>query len=277
MHDFLLILHLLLFCYWLGGDIGVFYASGLAADSSLGLEGRMTAARIMLTLDIVPRLCGAVMLTVGGLLSQYAGISHPGWQLAAILLLAPLWLALELILHFRQGTPLGQAAARLDNPFKVAILIACLVSVGWSFRDGSAGRRTLGRLQDSCLRVDRFLQSDDQPDGRALRNRHSAYCGRRNQLGRERSHGRKSAAGEVGRDRNLGRVSARNRAGCRQARLIASSMRVGESGTPAVNLETQARAHADLPRRWGNCEAVAGERKQVRVRPLGGSHEAETL
>ena len=136
MHDFLLVLHLLLFCYWLGGDIGVFYASGLAADPELGLEGRMTAARIMLTLDIVPRLCGAVMLTVGGLLSEYAGITHPGWQLAAILLLAPLWLALELILHFRQGTPMGQAAARLDNPFKLAILIACLVSVGWSFATG---------------------------------------------------------------------------------------------------------------------------------------------
>ncbi len=134
--DLLLILHLLLFCYWLGGDIGVFYSSGFAADPRLGIEARMTAARIMLALDLVPRLCAAVMLTVGGLLSEYAGIAHPGWQLAAIVLLAPAWLALELLLHFRQGTPLGRGLQKLDGPFKWTVVAACLVSVGWSFATG---------------------------------------------------------------------------------------------------------------------------------------------
>jgi hypothetical protein len=135
-HDILLVLHLLLFCYWLGGDIGVFYSSGFAADPSLSNEARMTAAKIMLTLDLVPRLCGAVMLTAGGLLSEFAGVTHPLWQLAAILALAPAWLALELILHFRHDTPLGQGAARLDAPFKWFVIVACIVSVAWSFQTG---------------------------------------------------------------------------------------------------------------------------------------------
>jgi hypothetical protein len=135
-HDGLLILHLLLFCYWLGGDIGVFYASGFAANPKLGIEARMTAARIMLSLDIVPRVCGALMLTVGGLLSEFAGVEHPAWQLAAIILLAPAWLALELILHFRQGTPLGRGLQKFDSPFKWIIVIACIVSVAWSFASG---------------------------------------------------------------------------------------------------------------------------------------------
>jgi hypothetical protein len=136
MHDLLLILHLLLFCYWLGGDIGVFYSSGFAADPKLGIEARMTAAKIMLNLDIVPRICAALMLTVGGLLSEYAGVSHPGWQLAAIVLLAPVWLALELILHFKHDTPLGKGLAKFDSPFKWAIVIACIASVLWSFSTG---------------------------------------------------------------------------------------------------------------------------------------------
>jgi hypothetical protein len=136
MHDVFLILHLLLFCYWLGGDIGVFYSSGFAADPTLSIAARMTAARIMMALDIVPRICGAVMLTVGGVLSGFVGIEHPGWQLAAIIALAPVWLALELILHFRLDTPLGKGLQKFDNPFKWAIVIGCIGWAGWSFANG---------------------------------------------------------------------------------------------------------------------------------------------
>jgi hypothetical protein len=136
LHELFLIIHLILFCYWLGGDIGVFYSSGFAADPTLTLEARMTAARIMLALDLVPRLCGAVMLTSGGILSEFVGVEHPAWQMAGIILLAPVWLALELILHFKHDTPYGKGMQRFDNPFKWAIVIACIVSVGWSFYTG---------------------------------------------------------------------------------------------------------------------------------------------
>jgi hypothetical protein len=136
LHDLFLILHLLLFCYWLGGDIGVFYSSGFAADPKLSIEARMTAAKIMLALDLVPRLCGAVMLTVGGVLSEFVGVEHPAWQMAGIIALAPIWLALELILHFKHDTPLGAGMQKFDNPFKWAIVVGCIVSVGWSFSTG---------------------------------------------------------------------------------------------------------------------------------------------
>ena len=136
LHDLFLILHLVLFCYWLGGDIGVFYSSGFAADPKLSIEARMVAARIMLALDLVPRLCGAVMLTVGGVLSEFVGVEHPAWQMAGIILLAPVWLALELIMHFKHDTPLGKGMQKLDNPFKWAIVVGCIVSVGWSFSTG---------------------------------------------------------------------------------------------------------------------------------------------
>ena len=135
-HDILLILHLLLFCYWLGGDIGVFYSSGFAADAKLGLEARMTAAKIMLSLDLVPRVCGALMLTVGGLLSEFVGIEHPTWQLVGIVMLAPTWLALELILHFKHDTQLGKGLQRFDAPFKWLIIMSCVGSVSWSFYTG---------------------------------------------------------------------------------------------------------------------------------------------
>lgn len=136
LHNLFLVLHLLLFCYWLGGDIGVFYSSGFAADPSLGLEARMTAAKIMLSLDIVPRICAALMLTVGGVLSEFVGVEHSTWQLVGIILLAPVWLALELIMHYRFDSPLGKGLQKVDGPFKWAIVIGCIVSVAWSFANG---------------------------------------------------------------------------------------------------------------------------------------------
>ncbi len=141
VHDLFLIIHLLLFCYWLGGDIGVFYSSGFAADPTLSIAARQTAAKIMLGLDIVPRACGAVMLTVGGVLSEFVGVEHPAWQMAGIIMLAPVWLTLELILHFKYDTPLGRGLQKFDNPFKWAIVVGCIVSVGWSF--------VAGRLDDA--------------------------------------------------------------------------------------------------------------------------------
>jgi hypothetical protein len=114
----------------------VFYSSGFAADPKLSIEARMVAARIMLALDLVPRLCGAVMLTVGGVLGEFVGVEHPAWQMAGIILLAPVWLALELILHFKHGTPLGKAMQKFDNPFKWTIVVACIVSAGWELATG---------------------------------------------------------------------------------------------------------------------------------------------
>lgn len=76
------------------------------------------------------------MLTVGGVLSEFVGVEHPTWQLVGIILLAPVWLALELIMHYRFDSPLGKGLQKVDGPFKWAIVIGCIVSVAWSFANG---------------------------------------------------------------------------------------------------------------------------------------------
>ena len=85
--DIAVIVHLLLFAYWLGGDIGVFYSSGFATNQKLSREARQIAGKIMLNLDLIPRLCLSLMLTVGGILTEYYGIEHPTWQYVGIILL----------------------------------------------------------------------------------------------------------------------------------------------------------------------------------------------
>jgi hypothetical protein len=127
-HAIALVAHLLLFVYWLGGDLGVFYSSRFVVDPGRSREARLTAAKIMLDLDLVPRICMSLMLTVGGILNEFYGIPHPPWQQAALLALGPFWLGMVLYLHFREGTTTAHRVQRFDFWFRWLVIGAILGS-----------------------------------------------------------------------------------------------------------------------------------------------------
>jgi hypothetical protein len=131
-HELLIFLHQLLFVFWLGPDIGVFLWSGKVADPNLSVAQRLAAAKVMGMIDVVPRVAMSLMLTVGGLLSEYVGLDHPWWQMVGIVLLGPCWLALVLLTYFRQGTSFGQTLARYDVWFRWILMAVILASVTYS-------------------------------------------------------------------------------------------------------------------------------------------------
>lgn len=133
LYDWLMIFHLLLFVYWLGGDMGVFYSSGMAIDSKLSNAARVTASKIMIDLDFVPRICMALMLTVGGLLSSYNGVEHPQWQTIGFILLGPGWLAMVVYLHLAHGSELSKIVTKIDFWFRWFLVAYLIWSVGYSF------------------------------------------------------------------------------------------------------------------------------------------------
>jgi hypothetical protein len=131
-HAIVLVIHLLLFVYWLGGDLGVFYSSRFVVNPSLTREARMTAAKIMLDIDLIPRICLSLMLTVGGILTEFYGVVHPPLQMAAIVLLGPSWLGMVLFIHFREGTAAGHRVQRFDFWFRWFMIAAICASVAYS-------------------------------------------------------------------------------------------------------------------------------------------------
>jgi hypothetical protein len=135
-HAIALILHLLLFVYWLGGDVGVFYSSRFVVDASRSREARLTAAKIMLGLDLIPRICMSLMLTVGGLLNEFYGVRHPAWELVALVALGPFWLGMVLFLHLREGSAVAHKVQRFDFGFRWCMVAAILVSAVHSLIDG---------------------------------------------------------------------------------------------------------------------------------------------
>lgn len=135
-HEAVLFAHQLLFVYWIGPDIGVYYLSNRVTNPELPLEQRLVAARTMGMIDLIPRICLALMLTVGGILTEFVGVPHPAWQMAGIVLLGPVWLVIVLLVYFRRGTPLGATAARLDLALRWVLVAGILASVAYSWSTG---------------------------------------------------------------------------------------------------------------------------------------------
>ena len=131
------LLHVLLLVYWLGGDIGVFYAAGLVRDPSLSTESRRTALRIMQWVDMIPRYCLVLMTPVGFTLAVLYGVVQlPAVILAVLWLVALVWLANVVAIHHYQGTPRGERLRRIDAVWRV-IVVCALVALAVS---GFVGR-----------------------------------------------------------------------------------------------------------------------------------------
>jgi hypothetical protein len=93
-------LHLLVFAYWLGGDIGVFYSSFLLTDEKRAAAGRLAAGKILSDVDLVPRFALIMTAPTGLALADAKGwISLDAAPIAAAFAAAFAWTALLWRLH----------------------------------------------------------------------------------------------------------------------------------------------------------------------------------
>jgi len=123
------LLHLLLFVYWLGGDLGTFYASRWVADASQPVAARKVAAQIMLAVDMAPRLSLPLILPTGIQLAQWQGrIDLPSAGMALIWLLCLGWLAVVWMIHQLQGSRQASLLTRFDLIWRSIVLMALLVT-----------------------------------------------------------------------------------------------------------------------------------------------------
>jgi hypothetical protein len=132
-HTMVLFLHQLLLVYWLGPDIAVFIWSRHVVNAKLDVEQRIVAGKMMTTIDIVPRVCLSLFLTVAGILSDTYGLPHPWWQMVGIILLGPVWLTIVLLSYLKRGSDFGDLVARFDLWLRGVLVIGIPISVSWSW------------------------------------------------------------------------------------------------------------------------------------------------
>jgi len=130
IYALLVLLHLLLFVYWLGADIGVFYSARYVQDTTLTLESRRTALRIMGWIDQLPRYSLVLMLPIGTTLGMAIGvIDLPSFAPVVTWLIGAAWLWFVWAIHHFQGTPLAERLRSIDLIWRF-ILVGALLMTG---------------------------------------------------------------------------------------------------------------------------------------------------
>ncbi len=124
--------HLLAFVYWLGGDLGTFFASGQVVRRDIGVEARQVALKIMLACDQGPKLAMPAIFAFGFQMAYSAQfVAAPAWLPILVWIICASWFANVIYLHLAHGGQLHAFLTRWDFRFRVAVVSALVLwSVG---------------------------------------------------------------------------------------------------------------------------------------------------
>ena len=100
-------LHICMFVFWLGTDMGVMLCSKKSTDPNLGVEARFQMLEMALKIEILPRVMWVMALPLGVHLSKSLGYIEP-----SILTLSLMWVFVLMWLVINVG-----GAANLDKPW----------------------------------------------------------------------------------------------------------------------------------------------------------------
>ncbi len=104
LYDVLLLLHVLLFVYWLGADLAVLYSARYAADPTLSLETRLAISQIMAFVDLFPRMSVPLIGAVGASLAVLNGDLRGGPVFVGLAwLVAAVWVGVNLYLYLNRA------------------------------------------------------------------------------------------------------------------------------------------------------------------------------
>ena len=122
-------LHLLVFVYWLGGDLGAFYASYLAVGRKRPVAARLAALKILDAVDRAPGSALILALPTGLTLAAAQGwLALSPAALVAVWTAALAWLAVFWTLQLTHDAPAPRLAA-FDLVVRW-ILLAALTAAG---------------------------------------------------------------------------------------------------------------------------------------------------
>ena len=130
------LMHVLVFVYWLGGDLGAFYTSRMISDPTRPVAARIAAAQALTALDMAPRTALILTLPTGLTLASVVGhISLPPASLALIWGLSLGWMWLAWRIHIKHLRP-GSVVRRLDLGIR-GVVLAGLIGVGGAIVAGA--------------------------------------------------------------------------------------------------------------------------------------------
>ncbi|MEM7504024.1 MAG: hypothetical protein AAF417_18420 [Pseudomonadota bacterium] len=126
-HNLLLFLHVLLFVFWLGTDVGVFLAAKISEKGELSTETRSTVLGLGMVLDRLPRSALILIFPTGLQLSVNTGqLDVASSIVVAVWAVALVWLAILWLGFMKPQTPTEQRAMLFN--FAMNALLAIVVT-----------------------------------------------------------------------------------------------------------------------------------------------------
>jgi hypothetical protein len=130
-------LHVLLFVFWLGTDVGVFVCGVWARSAGRALSERLLLLQVLAFIDLWPRACAILMLPVGLLLARGWGAPVSAALLGGSMAAALAWAVLS-VLSLRQ--PPGPHAGTIRRVTNLFLLVfgGGVIALGASWLLGGA-------------------------------------------------------------------------------------------------------------------------------------------
>jgi len=128
-YKFLLFVHILLLVFWLGTDVGVFTGAWWMKKRGRPFAERVLLLQIAGFLDVMPRLCSALMLPVGMLLARESwGLEVAPGVMAGVWAIALVWCWAIVTAYRKEGTPISHTIARVQ---RAGLAVAAALVIGW--------------------------------------------------------------------------------------------------------------------------------------------------
>ena len=130
-------LHILMFVFWVGTDMGVFLSCKKATDPKLSLDARFLLLHMALRIELLPRTMWKAALPLGVTLSatmDLIQISTAG--LAAVWVFSIAWWALSMTGAWHYDKPLGHTLTKINNAV-TSIVGLTLIFVAYSSATGN--------------------------------------------------------------------------------------------------------------------------------------------
>jgi hypothetical protein len=128
--DVLIFFHIVLFVYWLGADLGVYYASRFVVKPELSVDARGMAAKIMEFVDLSPRVALVLFLPSGVslMVADNKGATILSPQLAIATWVGSIfWLYLVIRNYRSHGDPRAALVKRVDLSIRYLLVIGMTV------------------------------------------------------------------------------------------------------------------------------------------------------
>lgn len=123
-HTLLRFVHILLFAWWLGADLGVFLGGGRMSRPGMTVAERNRVRDLVMDIDLGPRLALVLMLPVGFGLSLEWGAPLPAAALPVLWVAALAWLVVLVWLHLAHGNPRVGLVLRADLAVRSLVMVA---------------------------------------------------------------------------------------------------------------------------------------------------------